>query len=82
MGNHSGKEKSPRYGEKEAAENYEIDYIDEPQEAQLAEFHRIISNEQKEDLNKMRRDLERNLPMTFILNNLVLSIQFFKNLER
>ena len=81
MGNHSGKEKSPRYGEKEAAENYEIDYRDEPQE-KLAELERIISNEQKEDLNKMRRDLERNLPMTFILNNLVLSIQFFKNLER
>jgi len=80
MGNHSGKEKSPRYGEKEAAENYKIDYIDKPQE-ELAEFHRIISNEKEEDLNKMRRDLERNLPMTFILNNLVLSIQFFKNLE-
>uniref|UniRef100_A0A0P5PZF4 Mab-21 n=1 Tax=Daphnia magna TaxID=35525 RepID=A0A0P5PZF4_9CRUS len=45
------------------------------------EYYQILREIQTENLNKMRDQLKKN-PQLFLLNNLILSIQFFDNFDR
>ncbi len=49
--------------------------------SKMGEFHEIIEETQRRNLNQMRDDLKKN-PSTFILNNLAISVQFFDSFER
>ncbi len=57
------------------------DTSDSDPRAKLNEFKQIIKDAELKNLDKMREDLKKN-PMAFVLNNLVLSIQFFDNFDR
>ena len=52
----------------------------EPQR-KMAEYLRIVRQAQAENLAEMRENLKKK-PDLFVLNNLILSIQFFDNFER
>ena len=52
----------------------------EPQR-KMAEYLRIVRQAQAENLAEMREQLKKK-PDLFVLNNLILSIQFFENFER
>ncbi len=52
----------------------------EPQR-KMADYLRIIRQAQAENLAEMREHLKKR-PDLFVLNNLILSIQFFDNFER
>ncbi|XP_057377286.1 uncharacterized protein LOC130698618 [Daphnia carinata] len=45
------------------------------------EYYQILREIQTENLNKMRDQLKKN-PQLFLLNNLILAIQFFDNFDR
>lgn len=47
----------------------------------MEEYYEILREMQTDSLEKMRHQL-KNKPEIFLLNNLVLSIQFFDNFER
>lgn len=52
----------------------------EPQR-KMADYLRIVRQAQAENLAEMREHLKKR-PDLFVLNNLILSIQFFDNFER
>lgn len=52
----------------------------DPQRA-VNEFHQILQDMQKENLAVMRDQLKKK-PELFVLNNLVMSVQFFEHFDR
>lgn len=52
----------------------------DPQQ-KLKEYYEILRQMQMDNLTKMRDQL-KNKPDIFLLNNLILSVQFFDNFER
>ena len=86
MGNIFGKKKIRvpdvfETGESNVIVRQRDDASDSDPRAKLNEFKQIIKEAEQKNLDKMREDLKKN-PMAFILNNLVLSIQFFDNFDR
>ena len=57
--------------------------LDGPVDPQRAanEYHQILNDMQSENLMLLREQLKKK-PELFVLNNLVMSIQFFENFDR
>ena len=62
--------------------NSNTDTADNDDDEEIDQEDKIIKEEQKEDLKRMKSNFTRNPPLAFILNNLILSVQIFKNFER
>lgn len=54
--------------------------LTDPQ-SKINEYYQILQEVQLENLNNMRKQLAKE-PSIFLLNNLIMSIQFFDNFDR
>ena len=60
---------------------YHDDLIKTNPQQKMNEYYQILREAQMDNLKKMREHLKRN-PELFLLNNVILSIQFFDNFDR
>jgi hypothetical protein len=57
------------------------DFVSRNPQQKINEYNEILRENQMDNLNKMRENLKKR-PDIFLLNNVILSIQFFDNFDR